>query len=183
MKKLALYIVSFVLLAMSFFAIQKIDAQNSQINLQLLPWWIVCDYSTWYAFPSLTADQVFNAINTLTGNLGTFYCEDLKWDFEWVLSVYTKNLVNAMGHIISDISIKADTNQVIDWFCTTGNNIQDRTDVNVDNWSSPQSILVKNSTEWDICIIEAQNVLLKVKVPQAQPVWDYLADFTVVYPQ
>lgn len=182
MKKFVPHIVSFVLLAMSFFVIQKIEAQHSQVTLQMSAGNIDCDYTTWYDFGSLAAADVFAHPQTMTGSLGSFVCQDLKWTRNWVLTVHTYNLTTPLGHIISDISVKADPNQVTTWVCSTGTNTYNRTDINVNNWSSAQSIIVKDSVEWDICIIQAQNVLVKIEVPQAQPIWEYVAEFVVMYP-
>lgn len=164
------------------FVVLKISAQNSQISLQLLPGSINCDYTSWYDFDTINAADIILSNKTLTWSLWSFWCEDLAWDDYRVLTVHAYNLNNGFGSVISDISIKSDTNQVIDGLCVTWNNATSWTDINVENGATPQSVLVKNSTQWQICTIQSQNVLLKVEVPQSQPVWFYTADFVVIYP-
>ena len=181
MKKLYIIWALALSLLASLLVLNKVNAQSAQGNLELeiQAGVITCDYTSWYDFGTLDATDVMASAQTVSGNLGTFYCEDLEGASDWVLTVQSDELTNGTpAQDMTDIEAMADTNTVIAGSCTEGTNITSYTNI----YNSAQSILVKHGSANEVCTIEAENVMVKVEVPQSQPVGQYTSTFTVTYP-
>lgn len=182
MKKLYIIWALALSLLSTLVVLNKVNAQSATWNLTLaiIGWDVTCDYTSGHDFGTLNAADVMDQAHTLSGNIGTFYCEDLRWDSDWTMTVESDQLTNGTNipWDMTDIQVKADANTVTDGQCTAGTNATAYTTI----YNTPVSVVVKSGLVNELCTIEAQNVTLKVEVPANQPIGSYSSNFEVTYP-
>ena len=139
------------------------------VSIEVIPSLSQCLYGTSIYLGQHTGQYTAFAL-TWTFSPTTFSCTDFEWLEAWSLTLKSADLSNGLQIIPKEnIFLKVDTNQVIQWDCSTGTNTTTLTSI----WTVAGVVLSKSSASWEICKIAANNVQISIVVPASQAIGSY----------